>query len=396
MRKSIRFGLVSLCLASFLSLSSLSQQTLGSINGTVTDSSGAVVQNAVVKVHNLGTGLEQTASTKSDGSFSIVDLPIGTHSVTFSRDGFKTEVHSQILLQGNRTATINVSLQPGAVSATVTVSGTPLLNQVDTTNGHTLGSEMIENIALGTGSFTQLSLLAPGVNADLLAGAGTNAGLGNQDIFANGQRDTSNSFSFNSVESNNLFNGLSASAIGESRFVLNTNEQFLAGGQIQTNTSVFDAIGQGLPAPPPETIEEIHVNTSMYDVSQGANSGAHVAVATKSGTNDLHGNVYEYHQTSGWDANQFFLNAASLARPPLHRNTFGATLGGPIKQNKLFFFGSYQGQRVSDATNGSTQFANVPTGLTDDRSAATLAALAHVPVANVDNVALAILNAKGA
>jgi len=192
-----------------------------------------------------------------------------------------------------------------------------------------------------------------------------------------------------------LFNGLSASAIGESRFVLNTNEQFLAGGQIQTNTSVFDAIGQGLPAPPPETIEEIHVNTSMYDVSQGANSGAHIAVATKSGTNDLHGSVYEYHQTSGWDANQFFLNAAGIARPPLHRNTFGATLGGPIKQNKLFFFGSYQGQRVTDATNGSTQFANVPTGLSDDRSAATLAALAGVPVAKVDSVALAILNAKG-
>jgi len=395
MHKMFRLVMFCLGLLFLLGMPARAQQTLGSINGTVTDSSGAVVQNAVVKVHNLGTGLEQAASTKSDGSFSIVDLPIGTYSVTFSRDGFKTEVHSQILVQGNRTATVNVSLQPGAVSATVTVSGTPLLNQVDTTNGYTLGSELIENIPLGTGSFTQLSLLAPGVNADLLAGAGTNAGLGNQDIFANGQRDTSNSFSFNSVESNNLFNGLSASAIGESRFVLNTNEQFLAGGQIQTNTSVFDAIGQGLPTPPQETIEEIHVNTSMYDVSQGANSGAHIAVATKSGTNDLHGGVYEYHQTSGWDANQYFFNAASLARPPLHRNTFGATLGGPIKQNKLFFFGSYQGQRITDASNGSTEFANVPTGLTDDRSAATLAALAGVPVANVDSVALAILNAKG-
>jgi hypothetical protein len=395
MRKLIRFGLVSLCLASFLSSSSLAQQTLGSINGTVTDSSGAVVQNALVKIHNVNTGLEQTTNTKADGSFNIADLPIGTYSVTFSRDGFKTEVHSKILVQGNRTTTVNTSLQPGEVSVTVTVTGTPLMNQTDTTNGYTLGSELIENIPLGTGSFTQLSLLAPGVNADLLAGAGTNAGLGNQDIFANGQRDTSNSFSFNSVESNNLFNGLSASAIGESRFVLNTNEQFLAGGQIQTNTSVFDAIGQGLPAPPPETIEEIHVNTSMYDVSQGANSGAHIAVATKSGTNDLHGSIYEYHQTSGWDANQYFFNAASLPRPPLHRNTFGATLGGPIKQNKLFFFGSYQGQRITDASNGSTEFANVPTGLTDDRSAATLAALAGVPVANLDSVALAILNAKG-
>src|SRR6202166_32162 len=371
------------------------QQSLGAINGAVIDASGAAVQGAKVTVKNNGTNLQLEKVTKNDGSFEFVDLPLGTYTVTFARDGFKAEVHSQILVQGNRTATVNVSLQPGEVSSTVTVSGTPLLNQTDTTNGYTLGSDLIENIPLGTGSFTQLAILAPGVNADLLAGAGTNAGLGNQDIFSNGQRDTSNSFSFNAVESNNLFNGLSASAIGESRFVLNTNEQFLAGGQIQTNTSVFDAIGQGLPAPPPETIEEIHVNTSMYDVSQGANSGAHVAVATKSGTNDLHGNVYEYHQTSGWDANQFFLNAASIPRPPLHRNTFGATLGGPIKKNRLFFFGSYQGQRVTDATNGSTEFANVPTGLTDDRSAATLAALAGVPVGNVDSVALAILNAKG-
>ncbi len=132
----------------------------------------------------------------------------------------------------------------------------------------------------------------------------------------------------------------------------------------------------------------------MYDASQGANSGAHITVATKSGTNDFHGQAYELHQTSAWNANQFFLNAASIARPPLHRNTFGGTLGGPIKRSKVFFFGSYQGQRVTDATNGSTQVANVPTGLTDDRSAATLAALAGVPQTSIDNAALTILQAK--
>src|SRR5271167_1422668 len=371
------------------------QQTLGSIAGTVTDSSGGVIRGATIKIHNLATGLEQTVTTNSDGSFHITELPIGTYSVTFSRDSFKTEAHSQILVQGNRTTTVNGSLQPGEVNVTVTVSGTPLLNQTDTTNGYTLGSELIENIPLGTGSFTQLALLAPGVNADLLAGAGTNAGLGNQDIFANGQRDTSNSFSFNAVESNNLFNGLSASAIGESRFVLNTNEQFLAGGQVQTNTSVFDAIGQGLPAPPPETIEEIHVNTSLYGVSEGTGSGAHVSTVTKSGANNFHGQAYEYHQTSGWDANEFFLNAAGIPTPPLHRNTFGATLGGPILHDKLFFFGSYQGQRVTDATD-SSEVVNVPTGLTNDRSAATLAAVAGVPVTSVDNAALTLLQAKTA
>src|ERR1700747_2303587 len=376
MLKKLNAALAVVLLLFFAGSNSSAQQTLGAINGTVTDASGAVVQSARVSVKNLGTNLQLEKTTKRDGSFEFSGLPLATYAVAFTRDGFQTEVHSHVQVRGNLTTTVNGSWHAGAVSSSITVTGSPLLNETDTTNGYTLGSELIENIPLGTGSFTQLSILSPGVSADFLSGAGTNAGLGNQDIFANGQRDTSNSFSFNSVESINLFNGLSSSAIGESRFVLNTNEQFLAGGQIQTNTSVFDAIGQGLPTPPPETIEEIHVKTSMYDVSQGASSGAHIAVATKSGTNDLHGGLYEYHQTSGWDANGFFLNAAGIARPPLHRNIFGGMLGGPIKQNKMFFFGSYQGQRTPDATNGSTEFANVPTGLTDDRSAATLATLA--------------------
>jgi len=380
-----------------LALSSLSawgQQTLGSINGTVTDTSKAIIANVQVQVKNLGTGLIVNAKTQGDGSFNIVDLPIGNYSVTISKDGFKTEVHSNILVRGNLATTVNATLQAGEVTSSVTVTGTPLMNQTDTTNGYTLGTELIQNAPLGTGSFTQLAILAPGVNADLLAGSGTNTGLGNQDIFANGQRDTSNSFSFNSVNANNLFNGQSSSSVGEARFVLNTNEQFLNGGQIQTNTSVYDAIGEGLPTPPQETIEELQVNTSMYDASQGANSGAHVELTTKSGTNDFHGQLYEYHQTTGWDAAPFFLNTAGLGRQPLHRNTFGGTLGGPIIHNRLFFFGSYQGIRVSDALNGATRVINVPFGLSDDRSATTLAALAGVPQGNVDSVALAIMQAK--
>ncbi|MGH9775366.1 MAG: TonB-dependent receptor domain-containing protein [Candidatus Acidiferrales bacterium] len=379
------------------------QQSLGSINGTVTDAKGGVLQGVTVKIQNVATGLEVDAVTKNDGSFSVVDLPIGTYSLSISKQSFQTAVYNEILVQGNRTSTVNASLQPGEVTTTVTVNATPLLNQTDTTNGYTLGSELVQNIPLGTGSFTQLAILAPGVNADLLAGAGTNAGLGNQDIFANGQRDTSNSFTFNSVNANNLFNGQSSSSVGANRFVLNTNEQFLAGGQIQTNTSVFDAIGQGLPTPPPETIQEIHVNTSMYDASQGANSGAHIALSTLSGANDFHGQLWEYHQSNGLDATPFFFNAAgtnpltgkaNLPNPPLHRNTFGAEIGGPIKHNKMFFFGSYQGQRVTDAFNGATNIVNVPVGLSNDRSQATLEALAGIPAGSADPAALKILQAK--
>ncbi|MFY9528037.1 MAG: TonB-dependent receptor, partial [Candidatus Acidiferrales bacterium] len=211
------------------------------------------------------------------------------------------------------------------------------------------------------------------------------------------QRDTSNSFTLNAVNANNIFNGKSSSYVSANRFVLNTGENFLAGGQIQTNTSVYDAIGQGLPTPPQEAIEELHVNTSMYDASQGANSGAHIEVTTKSGTNALHGQAWEYHQTNAWDATPFFLKGTGVAKyaPPLHRNVFGGQLGGPIRKDKLFFFGSYQGQRVTDAFNGATDIANVPPGLTNDRSTAALVALAGLPPGSpVDPVALFLFQGK--
>ena len=402
----INFGrlILSVCVLTLMApLAARAQQTLGSINGAVVDQSNAVVVGATVEARNINTGLVVTTKSQNDGSFNMADLPIGTYEVSITKEGFKKDVHSQILVRGNLTSTVNAKLVPGEMTSTVTIEATPLMNQTDTTNGYTLGSEVIQSTPLGTGSFTQLAILAPGVNADLLSGAGTNAGLGNQDIFANGQRDTSNSITFNAVNANNLFNGQTASSVGEARYVLNTNEQFLAGGQIQTNTSVYDAIGQGLPTPPPETIEELHVNTSMYGASQGANSGAHVELTTKSGTNSYHGGLYEYHQTTGWNAAPFFFNATGrdptsgqpiLPRPPLHRNTFGGTMGGPIVSNKLFFYGSYQGIRVTDAFSGATAVVNVPTGLTSDRTQATLEALAGVAPGSADSVALAIMQAK--
>ncbi len=374
--KASRFIFVLLFFCACLPFVTKAQQTLGSINGTVTDTSNAIVVKAAVQVKNLGTGLTVDATTQNDGSYNIANLPIGTYSVSISKQGFKTEVHSDILVRGNLTTTVNATLQPGEISSTVTVTGTPLMNQTDTTNGYTLGTEVIENTPLGTGSFTQLAILAPGVNADLLSGSGTNSGLGNQNISANGQRSTSNSFSMNAITANNLFNGNSSSQVSDNRLTFNTGESFQGGGLLFSATSVFDAIGEALPSPPPETIEELHVNTSMYDASQGANSGAHIELTTKSGTNDYHGGLYEYHQTTGWDANPFFFNAAGIERQPLHRNTFGGFVGGPIIHNKMFFFASYQGQRVRDHLNGVSNVA-VPPGLTDDRSDAGLIAAAN-------------------
>lgn len=416
MSRLIRFSAtlaILLTLACYSHVAS-AQQTLGSINGTVTDSSGGVLGKVLVKAKNAGTNLEVSATTRDDGSFSISALPIGKYSLTFELAGFNAEVHSEILVQGGLTTTVNGSLKAGSVSTSVTVTGTPLLNQTDTTIGYTLGTELIENTPLGTGSFTQLALLSPGVNADFLTGSGSNAGLGNQNIFANGQRDTSNSFIVNGVQSNNLFNGKSSSGVADNRAVLNTGQVPLAqsiGGEVQTSTSVYSAIGQSLPSPAPEMLEEVHVNTSMYDASEGGYSGAHITLQTKSGTNDLHGQAYEYHQTDAWNATPFFFNADPALhdpngpthgnpRPYLKRNTFGGSLGGPILKDKLFFFAAYQGQRAVDQDSSLSEVQTLP-GLTDNnRDAASLAALANasfgttLTAADISPVALNIMNLK--
>jgi hypothetical protein len=349
---------------------SRSQQTVGGITGTVSDPTGAAVPDATVKAVNTGTNLTVTVKSGGTGTYSITDLPVGVYKVTFSKDGFQTEEHTAVLVTSNRTTTVDSSLVVGTLSATIEVTATPLMNQVDTTSGYVIDQLTIQNTPLGTGSFTQLAILSPGVHADFLGGGGSNTGLGNQAIFADGNRDTSNSFSLNGVSTNNLFNGNSTSQVGENRFVLNTGENFGAGGTIQTSTSVYAAIGQALPTPPPDAIQEIAVNAAMYDASQGNNSGAHIGVLTKSGTNALHGSVYWQYQGSFMNADPFFYNADTSIvdkNPFLNRNQYGATLGGPIMKDKLFYFLSYQGVRLADASS-SLENSTVPFGLTGDRS----------------------------
>jgi hypothetical protein len=280
----------------------------------------------------------------------IPNLPIGSYSVTVTQSGFQAKVFTQIPVSANRTTTVDAQLEVGAAATTIEVEATPLRNETDATVGYVLDSSTIQKTPLGTGSFTQLALLSPGVNADFLSGSGTNSGLGNQNIWANGQRDTSNSISLNGVSGNNLFNGKTSSSVSENRFVLNTGYGGLshAGGDLQTSVSVYDAIGQGIPTPAPETLQELRVNTAMYDSSQGGNSGAQIAMITRSGSNQFHSQVYEYFQNKAMNAAPFFRNADPVIPgqdkvPALHYNRFGATIGGPIIKDKLFFFTSYQG-----------------------------------------------------
>ena len=155
------------CLALAFAPSARSQQTLGGITGTVTDTSGGVLADTSVTLVGDQTTLTRTQKTNSSGSYEFVNLPIGTYTLTFSHDGFETQKIPSILVQADRTVSLNPALKVGQVGTTITVEETPLLNAVDTTNGYVLDKAQLEAIPLPTGSFTGLAILSPGVSAEL-------------------------------------------------------------------------------------------------------------------------------------------------------------------------------------------------------------------------------------
>ena len=366
------------------------QQTLGSINGTVLDPSGAAVSGSTITITDAEINFTRTVKAQSNGFFQIFNLPVGTYKVQAAHDGFDTTNITGIDVKEAGATTLNVTLKVGQATTSVDVSANTLLNASDATNGYTLDKEQIELTPLATGSFTQLAVLSPGVNAELLSGIGTNAGLGNQPIWANGQRDTSNTFQVNGVDVTNLFNGKSSSGDTSQRYNFNigggsTGSGSSAGAQTigganSTGTSAYGSNGNSLPSPPQEFLQELRVNTSMYDAQQGATSGAQIDVNTLTGTNHYHGQLYGTFANNALNADPFFFKQqvllgqegigafpSFLANPSLHRWTTGATVGGPLKKNKLFFFIGYQHLYDSDQSTGLSQF-QVPTGLTSDRS----------------------------
>jgi len=358
-----------------LSSGAQAQQTLGGITGTVSDASGGILPNTTVSIVSDQTKLSRTQTTNASGIYDFVNLPIGSYTLTFTHDGFETQKIPSIVVQADRTATVNATLKVGQVGTTVTVEASPLMNAVDTTNGYILEKDQIESVPLPTGSFTGIAILSPGVNAELSGGEGVNNGLGNQPIWANGQRDTSNTFMMNGVDASNLFNGKSTSSVASARIVNNTGIGGAASlssttaEPIQSTASPYLAIGQALPTPAPETIQEFRVNTSMYDAQQGSTSGAHIDISTASGTNDLHGSAYVHRGTDALNAAPFFYNAdpnipAGDKTPELHRYTAGGTLGAPIIKDKLFGYLSFQHTHDSDQEIGSSRVA-VPPWLTD-------------------------------
>ncbi len=285
------------------------QQTLGGITGQVTDTSGAALPGTTISLVGDQTQLTRTVSADATGVYTFVDLPIGNYSLKFTHDGFEAQSVPGILVQASRTATVNATLKVGQMSESVTVTETPLTNAVDTTNGYVLDTSQLDTVPLPTGSFTGLAILSPGVNAELSGGTGVNTGLGNQPIWANGQRDTSNTFLLNGVDASNLFNGKSTSSVASARIVNNTGvtqANNTTAEPVQTTASPYLAIGQALPTPAPETIQEVRVNTSMYDAQQGSTSGAHIDLSTTSGTNNFHGSAYAHRGTNAWNAAPYF------------------------------------------------------------------------------------------
>ena len=375
----------SLLIPSALTPFAHAQQTLGGITGSVEDKTGGVLPETTVTIVGDQTALTRTQKTNANGVYDFVNLPIGTYTLTFIHQGFQTQKIPSITVQANRTATVNAVLPVGQVGTVVEVQADPLMNAVDTTNGYVLDDQQIQDVPLPTGSFTGLAILTPGVNAELPGGTGVNSGLGNQPIWANGQRDTSNSFLLNGVDASNLFNGKSTSQVASARIVNNTgvaNPNSTTAAPVQSTASVYLAVGQALPTPAPETVQELRVNASMYDAQQGASSGAHIDMSTTSGTNNIHGQAYWHRGTNWLNAAPFFNkedpNIPSYDKnPELHRETIGGTLGGPIIKDKLFGFISYQHLHDSDQDIGLSRLI-VPVGLSDtNRTPQGLAQIAN-------------------
>ena len=421
------FGILTpatLCLLviAFFAQAGSAQDTLGSLNGTVSDVSGASVTGATVTVVSEQTGLTRSTTTGSNGYWEILNLPIGAYKVSVSAANFESENFPNITVQEMRATTIPSALKPGKVTESVTVTANPLLNATDTTNGYTLDAAQISTVPLATGSFTELAVLAPGVSAELTAGLDTNTGLGNQNIWANGQRATSNTFQVNGVDSSNMFNGMTSSGLTSQRYNFNigggsTSSSSSAGaasigGAAQVGTSVYGSNGNSLPSPPTEFLSEMRVNTSMYDAQQGMTSGAQIDASTSVGSNAFHGQVYGVLANNYMNAAPFFFKQeyllaqegtgafpASLANPGLTRWTTGGTIGGPVIKNKLFFFAGFQHLYLSDQSTAVSQMT-VPSALTDDRSPAGIAAAATVWQNNGKNftstinpIALALMQA---
>ena len=308
--KNMRFCLV--CLSVLLSaLATLAQIQNGQFTGTVTDPSGAAIGNAKVIVTNLGTSLSITTTTNSSGLYTVRELPVGTYRISVEATGFKGFTNNNIVLNAGVTERVDFAMQMGQAHEMVEVTGeTTAVNTEDSKLANTVSSTQVANLPLNGRNIYDLMLLSPGaVNNGVGGDKGKTSEQGPTTI-VNGTRQNFNGFLINGVSNKDLSGG-------------------------PNNTPVEDSI---------QEFQQLTLNMSAQ---YGNSAGSVTNLITKAGTNSWHGSAWEYFRNDKLDANNFFLNHNGVARPPLRFNQFGATFGGPIMKDKLFFFASYQGDRFT-------------------------------------------------
>jgi hypothetical protein len=295
----------------------LAQRDLGTITGTITDPQGAGVPNARVVIIEDATGLSYTVQTTDTGEFVRPLLKPGTYTVTVEAPGFKKAEQRGILVTAGDRIGVNLGLQVGDISQTVEVSAAASLLQTESTaQGANINMAGVTQLPLGgQRTFTFLARLSPGV---LPAEQGARDALGGG-FSANGVRST-----------------------GENNFLLNG---------VDNNVNVIDFINQTsfVIGPSVEAIGELRILTNGYSSEYGRAAGGVLDATLKSGTNQVHGVLFENLQNTNLDANRWENNFSNLLRPPVKQNQYGAAVGGPIIKNKLFIFGDYQGTRIKTA-----------------------------------------------
>ena len=307
--------LIVVCLSLICMTLVFAQGTGGRIIGRVADPSGAVLANVKVTLANEATGVSHGAQTNENGDYSFPEVPVGTYTLTFDLQGFKTSVGKGITVELNQVVTFNSTLQIGETKEVVEVSSeAPLIDTTSTQLGAVMESQQVANLPLNSRDTYQLLQLQPGVMSTV--GSSNDIVFGSDSpgaVSVNGGRGRSNNFSVNGGDANDLFANLPT---------------------VQ---------------PSPDSIQEFRVLTNTFDAEYGRNSGSVINVVTKSGSNQLHGSVYEFFRNKVLNANNYCLTEAEgllCDKPQSNQNQFGGTFGGPIIKNRTFFFASYEGRRI--------------------------------------------------
>ena len=324
---ALRLVCCALLMVGIAAPAAVAQSVSGTILGTVTDTSGAVVSGAKVTILNEGTALTRTVTSDANGEYTAPNLPTGRYTVMTEMTGFKALALSNIEVGVDQRVRINLKLDVGAMTESVSVKAeAPLVQTSSSELGTTVNNEQIEALPLNGRNFVNLTRTIPGVLRGIpganIDGAGSLAWRASASFSANGQRPRDNNYMLDGVDNNETW--------------------------LQT-VVVFPSV---------DALDEFKLQTSTYSAEFGRSLGGVVNLQIKSGTNQLRGSGFEFLRNDAFDANNFFNNKNNRAKPDFKQNQFGGTVGGAIFRDKTFFFTDYQGHRE---TQGQTALSTVPT-----------------------------------